>query len=56
MSTLTLVRQSELRIGGTIGAGAFGTVYQVKYMEGRSVIAEELMTLILHRECGFLKG
>jgi len=31
MSSLRLVKESELRRGGIIGSGAFGTVYKVSH-------------------------
>jgi hypothetical protein len=33
LSKLRLIRESELRRGGIIGSGAFGTVYKVKIIE-----------------------
>jgi len=32
LSKLRLIRESELRKGGIIGSGAFGTVYKVRYL------------------------
>ena len=32
MSSLRLIKESELRRGGIIGSGAFGTVYKVIYL------------------------
>lgn len=47
LSKLRLINESELRRGGIIGSGAFGTVYKV----GQSLIVVIIVILLGRHDC-----